>query len=87
MDKEDFEEAQKDINLDNLYPALVECFGVILLGYLARKFSLINDVQSEGISIFIGNFSLPALIFTTLCQLNFSSVNWFFLNIFSSGFT
>ena len=36
-------------NLENLYPALVECFGIILLGYIAGKFSLINDVEAKGI--------------------------------------
>ena len=35
-------------NLENLYPALVECFGIILLGYIAGKFSLINDVEAKG---------------------------------------
>ena len=34
--------------LENLYPALVECFGIILLGYIAGKFSLINDVEAKG---------------------------------------
>lgn len=67
------------INLDNLYPALVQCFGIIFLGYIAGKFSFINDVESKGLSTFVGTFSLPALIFVSLCQLNFSSVNWLFL--------
>jgi hypothetical protein len=30
-----------------LYPALVQCFGIILLGYLAGKFSFINDVEAK----------------------------------------
>jgi len=67
------------VNLDNLYPALVQCFGIILLGYIAGKFSFINDVESKGLSTFVGTFSLPALIFVSLCQLDFSSVNWLFL--------
>ena len=40
--------AGSDNNLENLYPALVECFGIILLGYIAGKFSLINDVEAKG---------------------------------------
>jgi len=66
-------------DLDNLYPALVECFGIILLGFIAGKFSLIRDVEAKGLSTFIGTFSLPALIFVSLCQLNLDSVNWIFL--------
>ena len=52
-------------NLDNLYPALVQCFGIILLGFLAGKFSFITDVEARGLSTFVGTFSLPALIFVS----------------------
>jgi len=65
--------------LDNLYPALVECFGIILLGFIAGKFNFINDVEAKGLGTFVGTFSLPALIFVSLCQLNLTSVNWIFL--------
>jgi hypothetical protein len=27
----------KAVELENLYPALVECFGIILLGYIAGR--------------------------------------------------
>ena len=66
-------------NLDNLYPALVQCFGIILLGFIAGKFSIISDVEAKGLGTFIGTFSLPALIFVSMCQLDFSIVNWVFL--------
>lgn len=72
-------EATGEASLDNLYPALVQCFGIILLGFIAGKFSIISDVESKGIGTFIGSFSLPALIFVSMCQLDFSSVNWVFL--------
>jgi len=65
--------------LDNLYPALVQCFGIILLGFIAGKFSFISDVEAKGLGTFVGTFSLPALIFVSLCQLDFTSVNWVFL--------
>ena len=66
-------------NLDNLYPALVQCFGIILLGFIAGKFSIISDVEAKGLGTFIGTFSLPALIFVSMCQLDFNIVNWVFL--------
>lgn len=68
-----------EASLDNLYPALVQCFGIILLGFVAGKFSFISDVEAKGLGTFVGTFSLPALIFVSLCQLDFTSVNWVFL--------
>ena len=56
---------QTETNLDNLYPALVQCFGIILLGFIAGKFSIISDVEAKGLGTFIGTFSLPALIFVS----------------------
>ncbi len=66
-------------DLGNLYPALVECFGIILLGYVAAKFSFISDLDSRGLSTFVGTFALPALVFSSLCRLDMSNVNWNFL--------
>ena len=71
--------SEEEVNMDNLYPALVHCFGIIFLGFVAGKFSFISDVEAKGLSTFIGTFSLPALIFVSLCQLDFHSVNWVFL--------
>ena len=68
-----------DASLDNLYPALVQCFGIIFLGFIAGKFNFISDIEARGLSTFVGTFSLPALIFISLCQLDFTSVNWVFL--------
>ena len=53
-----------DASLDNLYPALVQCFGIIFLGFIAGKFNFISDIEARGLSTFVGTFSLPALIFT-----------------------
>ena len=72
--------SEGEVNLDNLYPALVQCFGIIFLGFIAGKFNFISDVEAKGLGTFIGTFSLPALIFVSLCQLNFQSVNWVFLS-------
>jgi len=71
--------SEEEVNLDNLYPALVQCFGIIFLGFAAGKFNFISDVEAKGLGTFVGSFSLPALIFVSLCQLDFQSVNWIFL--------
>jgi len=64
---------------ENLYPALVECFGIILLGYVAGKFRFVSDSEAKGLATFVGKFSLPALIFGNLITLDVSAMNWRFL--------
>ncbi|GAB6023980.1 hypothetical protein CHUAL_008706 [Chamberlinius hualienensis] len=68
-----------DINFDNLYPAIVECFVIILSGYVAGRMNLISPSESKGINTFVGHFSLPAMIFLSMATLDFSVVNWMFL--------
>ncbi|XP_021950434.1 integral membrane protein GPR155 isoform X2 [Folsomia candida] len=71
--------AGTEIGIDNLYPAVVECFSVILLGFIAGKAGVISQSETKGFNSFIGKFSLPSLIFLSLAQLDLKSVNWWFL--------
>jgi predicted permease len=64
----------------NLYPALFEVFTIILIGYLAGYFKLITSTQGQGLNKFISSFALPALIFSNLYNVEFESVNWYFIN-------
>lgn len=41
--------------------------------------NLISQTETKGLSTFVGSFSLPALIFLSLAELDLSSVNWMFL--------
>lgn len=41
--------------------------------------NLISETEAKGMNTFVGTFSLPALIFMSLAELNLSSVNWIFL--------
>ncbi|KAK3853959.1 hypothetical protein Pcinc_018287 [Petrolisthes cinctipes] len=68
-----------DVAFSNLYPAVIECFAIILCGYVAGRCNLISQTESMGLNTFVGTFSLPALIFMSMAKLNFSSVNWLFL--------
>ncbi|XP_076059011.1 integral membrane protein GPR155 homolog anchor isoform X2 [Oratosquilla oratoria] len=68
-----------DVAFSNLYPAVIECFVIILCGYMAGRCNLISQTESKGLGTFVGTFSLPALIFMSMAQLDFSSVNWLFL--------
>ncbi len=73
------EESVADVDLEKLYPALVECFGIVFLGYLAAKFSMVSEVESRGLAAFTGTFALPALVFRSLVILDFGAVSWSFL--------
>lgn len=47
--------------------------------YVAGRMSLISQTEAKGLNTFVGSFSLPALIFLSLAELDLSSVNWMFL--------
>ncbi|XP_075238651.1 integral membrane protein GPR155 homolog anchor [Lycorma delicatula] len=67
------------VTLDNLYPALVECFVIIICGYVAGRLGLVTEQQHGALNTFVGTFSLPSFIFIKLASLQLSSVNWLFL--------
>lgn len=64
---------------DNLYLALIQCFAIILCGYIAGRFDVISKSEANGLNTFVGTFALPSLIFMSLAKLDFSLVNWKFL--------
>ncbi|XP_013140248.1 PREDICTED: integral membrane protein GPR155 [Papilio polytes] len=64
---------------ERLYPALFQCFAVIISGYIAGRLNVVTKAESKGIATFVGTFALPSLIFLSLAQLDFSIVNWTFL--------
>ena len=61
---------------DALYPALVECFGIIFLGYIAGRFGIVSSSECKGMGTFVSNFALPALVFGSLCRLDLTVVDW-----------
>nr|XP_018668693.1 integral membrane protein GPR155 isoform X2 [Ciona intestinalis] len=63
----------------NLFPALVNCFVIIIFGYLAGWFNVVTPSQGKGISNFVATFALPATIFKSMVELNFATVNWSFM--------
>ncbi|KAK6166209.1 hypothetical protein SNE40_022961 [Patella caerulea] len=67
------------VNFDNLYPAILQCFVIILFGYVAGRTGIISITQGKGIGTFVSKFCLPALLFQSMCELKFSQVNWIFL--------
>ena len=60
----------------NIYPTLIQCFTIILIGYITGRFNIITPSQGKGISLFILNISLPSLIFKAIVEVNFASIDW-----------
>ena len=48
--------SEEEVNLDNLYPALVQCFGIIFLGFIAGKFNFISVIEAKCLGTFIETF-------------------------------
>ena len=64
---------------EQLYPVLIQCLVIMTAGYVAGQFKLLNNAHSIGLSRYISNFALPAVIFKNLVDLQFQSVSWQFL--------
>ncbi|KAL1021746.1 hypothetical protein UPYG_G00017460 [Umbra pygmaea] len=67
------------MSIDKLFPALLECFGIILCGYIAGRAEIINSIQAKGLGNFVSKFALPALLFKNMVLLDFKNVIWSFL--------
>lgn len=67
------------MSISRLFPALLQCFGIILCGYIAGRANIITSTQAKGLGNFVSCFALPALLFKNMVVLNFSNVNWSFL--------
>lgn len=63
----------------SIYQALVQCFAIIVCGYVAGRLNVVRKSEANGLNTFVGTFSLPSLIFMSLAKLDFSMVNWTFL--------
>eukprot|EP00091_Calanus_sinicus_P013397 TRINITY_DN29753_c0_g1_i1.p1 TRINITY_DN29753_c0_g1~~TRINITY_DN29753_c0_g1_i1.p1 ORF type:complete len:102 (-),score=14.74 TRINITY_DN29753_c0_g1_i1:2-307(-) len=66
-------------SISNLFPALVQIFLTILVGYIAGFAHTITPEQADGLNIFVGKFSLPVLLFMSLFKVDFSTIDWAFL--------
>lgn len=68
-----------NVSFDNLYPAILQCFVVIASGYIAGRTGHVTVSQGRGIGTFVSTFCLPALLFRSMCSMDFSQVSWMFL--------
>ncbi|KAM8933474.1 lysosomal cholesterol signaling protein [Pelodytes ibericus] len=67
------------LSINRLFPALLECFGIILCGYIAGRANIITPTQAKGLGNYVSRFALPALLFKNMVVLDFSNVKWSFL--------
>ncbi|XP_061915460.1 lysosomal cholesterol signaling protein-like isoform X1 [Entelurus aequoreus] len=67
------------MSIDKLFPALLECFGIILCGYIAGRADVIPESQAKGLGNFVSKFALPALLFKNMVLLDFGDIIWSFL--------
>ena len=65
--------------MEELLPTLLQIFLTVGLGWAAGALGVFGTKESKGIGVFVGKFSLPALIFTSLATLDLSAIKWSFL--------
>ncbi|XP_064478994.1 lysosomal cholesterol signaling protein-like [Ornithodoros turicata] len=63
----------------DLLPVLIQCFAIILLGYLSGRLKFIASTEANGLKVFVTYFALPAVAFKSLATLKLGDVNWKFL--------
>ncbi|VDO03774.1 unnamed protein product [Rodentolepis nana] len=78
------------LELDNgmfqaMVPVLIQCFGLILLGFVAGNLKLLTHSQAKGLGIYVTSFALPAIFFTVMVSIDFSNVDWYLVLSVSLG--
>lgn len=58
----------------SLYPAIVQCFTIILLGYVTGRGGWINATHAKGLNTFTSKFALPSLLFSSMATLDWTKV-------------
>lgn len=66
--------------LERLTSVLIQCFALVLAGYVSGRTGLISSSESKGLATFVTYFSLPALIFVNLVTINLSNISWAFVS-------
>lgn len=52
--------------MNTTFAVVVPMFGLILAGYLSARLRMLGDQAVEGLSVFVFNFAIPALLFRSL---------------------
>ena len=65
--------------LENLLPALLETMSIVLLGYVSARAGWTPRAVTAGLGRFAASYSLPALCFLSIAQLNIAKADPMFL--------
>uniref|UniRef100_A0A0X3PPL4 Integral membrane protein GPR155 n=1 Tax=Schistocephalus solidus TaxID=70667 RepID=A0A0X3PPL4_SCHSO len=68
---------ENDALFSTLLPVLIQCFGVILLGYFAGKFKALTESQVRGLGTYVTKFALPSIFFSVMVTIDFTGVDWY----------
>lgn len=61
-------------------------FGIMVLGFLARRFGVLSETNVKGLVLFVFFFAIPSLLFRSLAQVELPEViEWGFLLAFYAG--
>ncbi|GAA32179.2 integral membrane protein GPR155 [Clonorchis sinensis] len=71
--------------IDELIPALIQCFGVILLGYLAGRYKILREAEIRGLNSYVTKFALPAVFFKGMVTVDLTGVSWALVGAISLG--
>lgn len=52
---------------------------LIIRSYIAARFNIITNAGAKGFHTYVGTFALPSLIFLSLSEIKWETVNWKFL--------
>ncbi|VUZ43171.1 unnamed protein product [Hymenolepis diminuta] len=82
--------ATENLELNNamfqaMVPVLIQCFGLILLGFVAGMLKLLTHSQAKGLGIYVTSFALPAIFFKVMVSIEFSNVDWYLILSVSLG--
>ena len=56
--------------MNTILITVLPVFGMIMLGYGFSKLKIIDELAGKGISLFVFNVAIPALLFKTMATLN-----------------
>ncbi|XP_077866732.1 lysosomal cholesterol signaling protein-like [Saccoglossus kowalevskii] len=68
--------SSSSVAVENLFPAIIQCFFIIFVGYICGRTRIVSPTESKGIGHYVSYIALPSLLFKAMVELDFSSVNW-----------
>lgn len=72
--------------MENIFNIVIPVFGIILCGYFAGVFKILNKANAEAVNKFVYYFALPPLLFTSTARAPFHAIfNWSFIAVYLGG--